>query len=161
MIKKILIRLNFFFYRKNYFVQLLLFYIVSWCMTLFFFPLMYLSTNILGSAESGPNMKNWFVVIIVAPIIETFINQFGVFKILNKIKIIRDKQGLIIFISAFIFGITHAYNLSYMLFGFSMGIVLAYIYYIFHHNPQKAFWSTAIIHSFRNFTAIILIMLFP
>lgn len=157
MIEKYFRRLTFCVYRKKYHTQLLLFYIATWCTTLIFFPLMHLSNIFLGNSDSGPDMKNWFLVIIVAPIIETFINQFGVFRIFNSIKITRGKQGWIILLSAFIFGLTHTYSLSYMVFGFSMGIVLAYIYYLFHHTPQKAFWTTALIHSFRNLTAIVLL----
>ncbi|HYK76875.1 MAG TPA: CPBP family glutamic-type intramembrane protease [Daejeonella sp.] len=119
-----------------------------------------MSNLLLGNSDSGPDMKNWFIVIIVAPIVETFINQFGVFRIFNRIKITQGKQGWIILISASIFGLTHTYSLSYMIFGFSMGIVLAYIYYLFHHTPLKAFWTTALIHSFRNLTAAVLLALF-
>ncbi|HEY1025564.1 MAG TPA: CPBP family intramembrane glutamic endopeptidase [Sphingobacteriaceae bacterium] len=161
MLKKIFTRLNFFFCRKKYHMQILYFYILTWIMTLLFFPLMYITRNVFGNEDGGPGVTNWFIIIVVAPILETFIFQRGVFKISTSLKPVKGKQALIILLSAFIFGLVHPYNLGYMLFAFSIGIVLAYVYYLFHRNPQKAFWTTALIHSLRNATAVLLVAFFP
>ncbi|TKB96308.1 CPBP family intramembrane glutamic endopeptidase [Pedobacter cryophilus] len=152
-IKSIFFRLNRFFLRVPLPKQILFFYILSWLFTIVFLPVMVLGADILGKSDDGPTTSNWFLVILLVPFLETAISQYLPFKLLNIISFFKNKQGLIILLAALVFGVFHLYNLGYAFFGFSMGLVLSYIYYFYHHNPKKAFWVTCLIHSLRNLTA--------
>jgi len=157
--RKLFWQLNRWLLKQNFYKQIVFFYISSWVVTFLFMPLMYVSRNILGSESNKPDVNAWFFVIVVAPLIETSINQYGVYKICQKISYTKHKPLLVIFISALIFGLMHFYNLGYVFFGFAMGLVLAYVYYFYHKHPVKAFWATTLIHALRNTTAYLLALI--
>ena len=104
----------------------------------------------------GPNKSRWFIAIIIAPIIETLLFQFGVFKLMQLNKFTRDKYVHYIIISSLLFGLEHWYNLRYIIFAFSAGLPLAYTYYLYHKNPIKAFRFTALVHSLHNLTGLLI-----
>jgi hypothetical protein len=103
-----------------------------------------------GENTNGPNTTSWILVIILAPILETFFNQYLPFKLFQNFTWTRNKYGLYIFSSAIVFGFMHTYSLQYMIFAFSVGLVLGYTYFFYSKAPNKAFWSTTLIHALRN-----------
>ncbi|MEP7109171.1 MAG: CPBP family intramembrane glutamic endopeptidase [Ferruginibacter sp.] len=154
-IQNIFQRLNKFFFKRTFIKQIGWFYISTWVLTILFLPLMYMTQNLFGEDNAGPDIKYWLLIITIVPVIETFLFQYGIFKICNRIQATKRNNGLIILISAFIFGLMHTYSIGYMIFGFSMGIVLAYVFYFYSHHPRKAFWTTSLIHALRNLTALL------
>jgi hypothetical protein len=72
--------------------------------------------NVFGNENNKPDLKSWFLIIFIAPIFETFFVQLLVFKICNYFIYFKQKQVLIIFVSAVVFGLMHSYNLGYMIF---------------------------------------------
>ena len=103
-----------------------------------------------GENTNGPNTTSWILVIILAPILETFFNQYLPFKLFQNFTWTRNKYGLYILTSAIVFGLGHTYSLRYMIFAFSLGLILGYTYFFYSKTPKTAFWSTTLIHSLRN-----------
>jgi len=88
--------------------------------------------------------------IIVSPIIETFINQYLPYFLLNKIKYFREHNYLILLSSALLFGLIHFYSLFYIFYAFIIGLVLMYSYMIRIKTDNMTFYLIAISHSFLN-----------
>jgi hypothetical protein len=118
-------------------------------------PLLFLADN-PSDSTNGPNMSSWILVIVLAPILETLLNQYLPFWLIQKWSWTRNKYGLYIFASAIVFGLCHTYSLQYMIFAFSVGIILGYTYFFYSKTPKTAFWSTTLIHSLRNGFALFL-----
>ena len=117
-----------------------------------------IATNILiGENTEGPDMdvSSWFLGIILAPILETFINQHLPFKLMQKWSWTKNKYGLYILVSAIVFGLLHTYSLQYMIFAFSGGLILAYMYFFYSKTPGKSFGSTTLIHAIKNSVAVL------
>ncbi len=96
------------------------------------------------------------VTVLFAPILETFIFQHLI------ISAFYSKKNLkfIVFISALLFGLSHFYNLAYVINTFFTGIVLALSYILWNYKKINAFWGTAIIHSLHNMLVILIEILF-
>lgn len=87
---------------------------------------------------------DFVIVVLIAPLIETYLTQFLPFKFLES----KVNPILIILISATIFGAFHWYSLVYMLYGFSAGLVYAFAFYFKRH--EKPVLITAGIHAAFN-----------
>lgn len=102
-----------------------------------------------------------FGAVFFAPIIETFIFQFGVIEI--GIKILERIRDLSIhwfvpgIVSALLFGLAHQYNLNYVLVTFLMGLLLAGIYYYTRQRfgASMAFVMCSAVHGLNNLVAFI------
>jgi hypothetical protein len=148
--KSILWKLTLKLKRKPFLIQISIFYFSSLFIVLSVLPLIFLTDLTLGENNDKPEFKLWFIVTIVVPIFETFLNQYLPFKLLQNWNLTKNKYGLYILISAIIFGLCHCYSLQYMIFAFSVGLVLGYTYYFYSKTPKIAFWSTTFIHGLRN-----------
>ena len=115
-----------------------------------------LAEKIEGIKNVGPR-NDYFLAIIVAPILETLIFQYGIFKIYQKIKAVTHKFHWFMWTSAILFGLSHFYSLVYIIFGIAEGFLFGYIYYFYHKNPEKAFWTTALVHCLHNSTSVLLL----
>lgn len=152
-------RLNKSILKKPFAIQIFKLYLLSFIVLILISPLIYIVEKIVGESKAGPNKHHWLLIIVIVPIIETFIFQYGVFKILQAFKFTRSKYVIYIFISALLFGLEHWYSIKYILFAFTAGIALAYTYYLYHKNAIKAFWTTTLIHSLRNLTSLVIFYL--
>ena len=85
--------------------------------------------------------------VIVAPLIETFVFQYGVKKILNKFGL----GGFFVYIpiSAFLFGISHGVGLSFTP-AFISGFILAFVFQVRDFPNGHPFPNTCLIHFFKN-----------
>lgn len=105
------------------------------------------------------NEKNFaldfLLVVIVAPLIETFLFQTIFFWILTKISFFRERLYLIVIISSFFFGIAHGYSQIYIAYGFIGGLIFGYSYVVYNRKPCLAFKIVMSIHSTRNLIALI------
>jgi membrane protease YdiL (CAAX protease family) len=95
----------------------------------------------------------FFAVVIIAPLIETLIFQSFILLFVNFIlsKFKNESFLIPVFISAIVFGIYHNYNLTYMILGFIVGLVLASSYVIVLKRKENPILIVAIIHSLVNF----------
>ena len=143
--------------QKSYLYQVITFYLLTFLVIELAQPLLLLVDRVVGHNTTGPDEKYLFVAIILGPILETFVFQYVIFKILSLIKLERNWNLLFLIISASLFGLSHCYSLVYVLYATITGVVLAFIYYFYRLHTKKAFWTTALIHALVNLTIAIFI----
>ena len=156
--KTLIWRLTFFLKKRPYWLQITIFFFLSLLIAIGAYPFKIVIDKVLGETVSAPKTNSWFVVGIVAPIFETFINQYLPFKLFQNYDRLKNKYGLYILSSAIVFGLTHWYSIQYIIFALFVGLVLGYSYFFYSKTPIKAFWSTALLHSLRNTFSFLLIM---
>jgi membrane protease YdiL (CAAX protease family) len=142
--------------RKPYYIQIGIFFLSSFLIVICVLPFIALTDIVAGENTEGPDVSLWMLAIIFAPMLETLLNQHLPFKLMQKWSWTKNKYGLYIVFSAIIFGICHTYSLQYMIFAFSVGLILGYMYYFYSKKPGKSFWSTTLIHALRNSVAILI-----
>lgn len=98
----------------------------------------------------------FFLVIIVAPVFETWFAQSLPYSLLNKVKYLKDRSYLILLISGIFFGLNHFYSLFYMFYGFLMGLVFMHGYMVRIKTDNKTFYLIAICHSLVNLGGFII-----
>lgn len=140
--------------RKSYIAQIAIFFSASFLMIFFVFPFIFLADQIIGENTSGPDL-NWFIVILLAPILETYLNQMLPFLLMQKWNLTKRKYGLYVVLSASIFAAMHSYSIQYVIAIFPVGLVLSYVYVFYSKNPRVAFWSTTMIHALKNSVALL------
>ena len=128
--------------------------ILDFIISVMFIPISILYETYVGSI-GGPehsNLKELVIYcIIAAPLLETLIFQKGIIKLLSLSKKIKNNKLLLIFISAFFFGVAHGiYSIVYMVWASMIGIFLAYSFIIYEDKEKSGFWVTAIIHGLMN-----------
>ena len=144
--------------RVPYLAQLAFFYFLTYANMIFFIPI---AMVLLGLGKySLPHPKvDVFSALIVASLVETLIFQLLVFQLLN-FTWLKNKPFIVFAVSSILFGLSHAYSTTYILWASMQGVVLALTYYFFLPNTTKAYWSTAIVHCARNATTLALLQLF-
>ncbi|WP_411683022.1 type II CAAX prenyl endopeptidase Rce1 family protein [Clostridium thailandense] len=93
---------------------------------------------------------------MLSPILETAIFQYAIIEFLSSISILREKNILIIIISAILFGLSHSYSYVYVFYGFIMGLLLSYSYLTYKNKSFSAFWVVFLIHCIKNIISIVL-----
>ena len=141
--------------RKPYWVQMCIFCISCYLIAFSMAPFIVATDRLIGENTERPEVSSWFLLIILAPIFETFINQHLPFKLMQKWSWSKNKYGLYILVSAIVFGLLHTYSLQYMIFAFSGGLILAYMYFFYSKTPGKSFGSTTLIHAIKNSVAVL------
>jgi Type II CAAX prenyl endopeptidase Rce1-like len=146
--KRLFWRFNRFMLRRHYIVQVVLFYLLTWLMTILSIPVRMLAGEVSG--DSHIPHDSIFGAVILAPLVETFINQYLVFKIFQRAKSLKNRYLWYMCVSAVFFGSLHFYSLGYIIFAIGVGLVLAYIFYLYRRDVSKAFWTTVLIHVLYN-----------
>lgn len=141
--------------RMPYWAQMSIFFVSSFLIVLSVIPFIALTFVLEGESTEGPDLSSWFFLIILIPILETFIHQHLPFKLMQSWSWAKNKYGLYIIVSAIVFGLIHTYSLQYMIFAFSVGLILGYMYFFYSKTPRKSFWSTTLIHALRNLVAFL------
>lgn len=93
--------------------------------------------------------------VFIAPIIETFLGQSLPYFLLYKIKFIRERNYIIVLISALFFGLIHFYSLFYVIYGIIVGSIFIYGYMARIQTDKKTFILIAISHSLLNLGILI------
>lgn len=130
-----------------------------------FIPLFSLYEKYIGKMGEPINIVTatllWKIIngSILTPILETFIFQYTIIEILSSIKILKEKNIVIVMVSAVLFGISHPYSYLYIFYAFIIGLLLAYSYLIYKKKKFSAFWVVFWIHCIRNTISTILYML--
>jgi hypothetical protein len=141
--------------RKPYWGQISLFFVLTFLIALSVVPFIVLTDVLVGENTEGPDVSSFFIIVILAPILETLLHQHLPFKLMQSWSWTKNKYGFYIIVSAILFGLIHAYSLQYMIFAFSVGLILAYMYFFYSKSPGKSFWSTTLIHAMRNLFAFL------
>ena len=101
----------------------------------------------------------FFITVIFAPIIETLIFQFLIIEsILFLFKKLELSNSLFasVIISGVFFGISHSYNIYYVLVTILLGLLLGIFYLIAKkHTSMNAFLTVCIVHSCSNLVGFI------
>lgn len=92
--------------------------------------------------------------VLIGPIIETFLFQFMIIYIIEKIGI--TNKIIILFIPAVIFALAHAhYGWLYAIGIFLVGLSYTYFYLTVRRNSKYYFWLTVLLHSSYNLFCVI------
>jgi len=128
-------------------VLILLLKIIS-AILLFIFAILF---NWETEYESNLTNLSYFTslvtVTLIVPVLETFIFQFIVVRVC---KIYNIKKNIVILISASLFGLSHYYNLIYVLQAAVIGYFLTYFYIQLLDDNKPAFRLVCLIHGFVN-----------
>ena len=109
--------------------------------------------------DMGNIASQIFLLVIVAPLLETLISQSLAYKLLSKIRYFRSHKIWIIIISALMFGSLHYSSIPYVIFASLMGTVFMYAYILrIGRNP---YWTTVAIHAIFNLASVLFSYYFP
>jgi uncharacterized protein len=106
-----------------------------------------------GTQLAGPDwgkhdlVKMIVLGCILAPLIETALMQWGCMRLLGKLRV---KTRVAIVVSAALFGLSHSYNMSYVMTTFLVGVVLASVFAIEDARGGRPFLATLAVHALRN-----------
>lgn len=94
-----------------------------------------------------------FTGLILAPIIETLINQCLPVLLISKYKINR---WLIYFLSATLFSLIHFHNVNNMIIAFLGGFIFTWIMHLRFNKPKEAILIVMVAHAIINLVSIVL-----
>jgi hypothetical protein len=103
----------------------------------------------------------WFKLVggsIIAPLLETYLFQQLPYTFLKKW---NASNTIIILISSVLFGLSHFYSLSYIIFAFFAGIVLIKSFINWEGTLNSKFMITVAIHGVANLFITLLYFFFP
>jgi len=93
----------------------------------------------------------FFLTVILAPVVETFIFQYGIIELSLWIRS-RFTKEIAIILSALVFGMEHGYNTIYMVLAIIMGAALAFYYLLFKkYTTGFAVAAIMVLHALLNF----------
>ncbi|MEO4007123.1 CPBP family intramembrane glutamic endopeptidase [Flavobacterium sp. CAU 1735] len=96
------------------------------------------------------------LTVILAPVVETLIFQYGIIALSLRIRSKYNKEIAII-LSALIFGMEHGYNTIYMVLATIMGAALAFYYLLFKkYTTGFAVAAIMVLHALLNFISFLL-----
>tara|TARA_R110001583_G_C5514211_1_gene397004 strand:- start:71 stop:556 length:486 start_codon:yes stop_codon:yes gene_type:complete len=149
MLKNIISKIEIFLVKKNSFNFILINFItLLLIVTPFIFLKYFLNISSINTImANSSNLKQFFVGVILGPIIETLIFQILVIKL---VLIITNKKSIVIFSSAFIFGLTHYFSFFYFTYAFTVGLFFAYLYFLSELKKINPFLTLLIVHSLYN-----------
>ncbi len=93
----------------------------------------------------------FFLLVLIAPFLETLIFQFLIIEGLSKLK---AKPLIVVSVSAALFSLAHGYNVVYIVAVFPAGLLFGYYYYILRTEDKAiAFLSVVALHAAFNLLA--------
>jgi uncharacterized protein len=110
--------------------------------------------------HGGPNLTSHGIVFaaimacLVAPLVETAVNQWGCITLLRKL---GAGPWTAVFVSAALFAALHFYSWKYVFTTFPVGLVLGYVFIVEQMKRGRAFAIVAAIHALRNAISVALI----
>ncbi len=128
----------------------------------FFFPSVVLGAittflpepDMTGSFTTDSIVLDLLIAVIVVPIIETLLFQSLIIEVICKI-IMRPRRNICIavFASSLAFALNHTYSVSYFIFTFGVGIILAVAYYLGRYRKESAVVLVFLIHAMYNLSS--------
>ena len=125
---------------------------------------LFLLTDYLGEegnpkfVETSPFWVSAILLWIVAPPLETFLAQWLPIRGLRRIPLLRSRDGLLIVVSALVFGVMHHYSALAVIRAFVIGLLFAYAFVIYEHKEESPFWVVTAIHALRNMVSSVLFL---
>lgn len=149
--------INRYFEGKPYIYQLAMFCLLVCSIKIILLPILVLGLAVypdISLPECKYSFANSFELFVFAPLVETFIFQLLVIRLLLKIAFLKKHSIIIFCLSALLFGVAHRAGIQ-MLHAVFAGVILAYIYhyYFTRGDAVKAFWTTAFVHFTANLLA--------
>ena len=112
----------------------------------------YLGKSILSDIpDLGTNTQRFITLVFLAPLVETYLFQYLFFEHLSKY---LKNSGVIIFLSAIVFGLGHTYNSGYIPYAFFSGLLYSVGYY--YRLNSHPYVNVFLIHSVYNLLALML-----
>lgn len=149
------------YFRKSGFVKVVLVALgLSHLFNVFFglmgYYLDHLNIHFSSSPELSGEPIGSLVIsnVIIVPVLETFIFQLCIYKLLRRFRLFKSHIRYIILVSAFLFGVAHYYHIFYMIRAFFVGIILMVVYVSKLDTEKLAFWLVALIHALDNLITI-------
>lgn len=97
------------------------------------------------------------VLLLIAPLLETLLFQSLIIELVCKfIKRPRNSLYVALMLSALTFAINHAYSMSYFVFTFIGGLILALAYFVGRYRRENASLLVVIIHTLYNLSTLVL-----
>lgn len=160
MLKKI----NDYMYKISDIKFILIMLIVSYLIIIPLEPIIIFIRSIYGESDGPTNIKamsflgQMIKLSLIAPFFETLFFQRIPIELMQKKDFFKSKPCLIILISAFLFAVTHYYDIAYIVVVFPIGLILAYSYIIYQKKESKltAFKVVFIIHMLRNTVSLLI-----
>jgi len=136
--------------------------LLSWLVRIALFPITFVAESLVDDWFPPPlKGANLFKMIatglILAPVLETFFNQWLVFRIAARVRLLPARPLLTITLSALTFCALHFYSVSYMVSTFGMGIVLGAAFWL-RGAGRQPFWIVASAHAVLNGVAILIMI---
>ena len=143
--------------KANYFIFLLIFFLavlfISFSGYLLNLPEYATENTVVDDFKKYPIILYIMLTVIFIPFFETVIFQGFVIEVI-RLKT-KKKRWFCwsISLSAFLFGISHSYNIYYIFMGFIVGILFALAYYLSIYRKEPAVLTVTIIHGLVNLAA--------
>lgn len=115
---------------KNFFQQIIILLIGSYVITIITAPIVFLFGNNLkphSLITENIDTSAFFFIVIIVPLIETFLNQYAVYNYLNKYHFFKKRQFLIIIVSGVSFGLLHYYSIAYIIWAIFLAYIFAFV----------------------------------
>ena len=117
------------------------------------FSIFYSSSNSIGYKFSN-KFEEFFLVVLIAPVIETYLFQHIIIKFLEK-KL--SKNIYILMICSLVFGLMHTYNIVYFFKACISGFLYSLLYLIIKQSKNKnPIMYVIICHSLYNLTGFLI-----
>jgi membrane protease YdiL (CAAX protease family) len=100
--------------------------------------------------EWGTRTQAFITIVLLGPFVETYFCQYLFFKYLSR----YFSGGVIILLSAIVFGLLHTYNSVYIAYAFFSGLLLSLSYYYRLNSHPYVF--AFLIHSIYNLLTFLL-----
>ena len=142
----------------RFFILLLLGYLIALASS----PLsLFFTTDITKNSpmEAAIDINLLVMVVLAAPIFETFVFQYLIYDILYLKFLKRINRNWIFILSAVLFAFNHKYNWGYIVFAFFAGLYLIICYDYFRYARKDAFWNVVLLHALRNLISFSIIYL--
>lgn len=109
------------------------------------------SLVLLESDQTKSLTYTFWVSVVIIPIVETLLFQFGIIELLQKLKL---RLIYSVVVSAIVFGFAHFYNIPYILSMVVVGFIFAYYYAALRHQGKwrAVLWVTDV-HMLGNLVA--------
>ncbi len=147
MLKKLIQNIS---YLDNYKI-VILFYLIDVLISSIFSYLLF--KNSTDSYKFSTLGEEFFIAVIVAPILETYIFQHILINILEKK---TNNLNIIILSCGILFGIMHIYNIGYFLKGLISGVIYGILYISIRFKKSNPVLNVSICHSIYNLTAFLI-----
>lgn len=140
--------------KKNYFIIICVLTVI---LISHFISRLILSSSLDKGTLTSPLFENesliyiFTVVVILAPLLETFIFQFCIIEILLRLNRKKINKFIIIITSSLMFGLSHSFNVQYFIFGVILGILLSSCYLLAKIRKDiNPFMLTLLVHASYN-----------